>query len=58
MTSNSTDTHNKSVAAFKSLAVDEQLAALALIYSEVADFLTLLKSMDFEQLISFLSSVV
>ena len=40
MTSFNTDTHNESVTAFKRLAVDEQLAALALIYTEVAGSIT------------------
>jgi len=34
------DTHNQYVAAFKSLPVDDQLAALALIYSEVSGSIT------------------
>jgi hypothetical protein len=34
------DTHNQYVAAFKSLPVDEQLVALALIYSEVSGSIT------------------
>lgn len=40
MTSANTDAHNESVAAFKGLAVDDQLAALALIYTEVAGSIT------------------
>ena len=40
MTPTSMDTHNQYVAAFKSLTVDDQLAALALIYSEVSGSIT------------------
>lgn len=40
MTSTSMDTQNESVASFKSLPVDEQLAALALIYTEVSGSIT------------------
>ena len=40
MTSTSMDAQNESVATFKSLAVDEQLAALALIYTEVSGSIT------------------
>lgn len=40
MSSTSTDAQNEPVAAFKSLPVDEQLAALALIYTEVAGSIT------------------
>lgn len=40
MTPTSMDTHNQYVAAFKSLPVDEQLVALALIYSEVSGSIT------------------
>jgi len=40
MTSTSMDAQNESVATFKSLPVDEQLAALALIYTEVSGSIT------------------
>ena len=40
MTSTSMDAQNESVATFKSLPVDEQLAALALIYTEVCGSIT------------------
>lgn len=40
MSSTNTDAQNESVAAFKSLPVDEELAALALIYTEVAGSIT------------------
>lgn len=40
MTSTNMDAINQSVAAFKSLPVDDQLAALALIYTEVAGSIT------------------
>ena len=40
MTSTNTDAINQSVAAFKSLPVDDRLAALALIYTEVAGSIT------------------
>ena len=40
MTSTSMDAQNESVATFKSLTVDEQLAALALIYTEVSGSIT------------------
>lgn len=40
MTSTNMDAINQSVAAFKSLLVDDQLAALALVYTEVAGSIT------------------
>ncbi len=40
MTSTNTDAINQSVAAFKILPVDDQLAALAMIYTEVAGSIT------------------
>ena len=40
MTSTSMDAQNESVATFKSLPVDDQLAALALIYTEVSGSIT------------------
>jgi len=40
MTSTSMDAQNESIATFKSLPVDEQLAALALIYTEVSGSIT------------------